>query len=66
MDTYFAKNFRCDLIGDGEMLKGWGQGERTSFRDPVVGKKTPPSSYLSMSGKCRKVDCDSRQNDLLP
>lgn len=54
MDICLAKNFRFDLVGDEEILKGWGQRERTLSGEPVVGKKTPPSSYLSMNEKYRK------------
>lgn len=54
LDICLAKNFRFDLVGDGEILKGWGQRERTLSGDPDVGKKTPPSSYLSMNEKYRK------------
>lgn len=61
-----CKDFRLHLTEDGEILKGWGQGARTPHRDPVVGKKTPPSSYLSMSRKYRKVDYDSTRNEPLP
>lgn len=50
-----AGNFRFNLIGDGQILKGWGQGAGTPSRHPVVGKeKIPPSSYLSVSGMYQK------------
>lgn len=47
-----AKDFRLELIRDGEISKGWGQGERSlSTETPMWGSKRHLPPYFTSEGK---------------